>query len=231
MTPSRYKLHAALMGAACLVLAGCTPTDTPGALSLAEGASTSEPTPLLAARLARGQIVVSGPEGYCIDPTSLRSTAAGGFAAIASCNILSSGRGGPFVEPVLVTVTVSRATNGSPSLTDLASALQTDLLQERDLSGLRVGQMVSGGEAAFAGSDPKHWRGAFVLDSHLVGVALYAPVGSPLIGAQGAAFLNTVSSRIRARSATSRARSAEQSQSPVDPLETRLGRLFERGDL
>lgn len=186
---------------------------------------------LTTATLARGNVTVSGPDGYCIDPATLRSSTRGGFAAIASCHILSGGTESAIVEPVLVTVTVSPANNGEPSPAELADVLGTTLLQNRELSAILVGQMASGGEVAFSGSDPKHWRGAFVLGSHLVGVTLYAPQGSPLLGAQGAAFLNTVSSSIRANSKSEAPGSADQSQSPIDPLSQRLGRLFARRDL
>lgn len=229
MTRTRPFVGAALLGAALLI--GCDDSGTLNSLSLAAGGSDEPPPPVQTADLARGKIVVSGPDGYCIDARTLRNSASGGFAAIASCNILSGGTQGPFVEPVLVTVTVSRADNGAPALEDLAAALQTELLQTRELSAIDAGQMATGGQSAFAGSAARHWRGAFVLDRHLIGIALYAPEGSPLLGAQGAAFLNTVSSRLRANSASTSTGSAEQSQSGLDPLETRLARLFETRDL
>ncbi|MCR9110622.1 dihydroxy-acid dehydratase [Marivita sp. XM-24bin2] len=201
-------------------------------MSLLQNGASGLPTVISTAELARGDITVTGPDGYCIDQTTLRSSRSGGFAAMASCNIMSGGTEGAIVEPALVTVTVSAAPDTVPSPADLAAALQTDLLQSRELSALAVGQMATGGENAFAGSDAKHWRGAFVTGDYLVGVTLYAPQGSPLIGAQGAAFLNTVSSNIRAKSRSrSSSASAEQSQSQVDPLAARLGRLFARRDL
>ena len=200
-------------------------------MSLTDQSAQSRPAPLISADLARGRITVSGPDGYCIDPTTLRRTADGGFAAIASCNILSGGERGPVVEPALLTVAVSRATGATPTPADMAEALGTELLNRRDLSAVEVGQLASGGASAFAGSDPRHWRGAFVLGDHLVGVTLYAPEGSPLVGAQGAAFLNTVSSRIRARSEPAVLPSAEQSRSSVDPLAAELERLFAPRDL
>jgi len=188
----------ALLGA--VLLLGCNDTAPFGSMSLVDPSVQTGPAPLLSATLASGRITVSGPDGYCIDRTTLRRAASGGFAAIASCNILTGGQHGPQVEPGLVTVTVSRANGVAPSPSDLAGALGTELLNSRELSALSVGQMASGGASAFDGSDPRHWRGAFVLGDHLIGVTLYAPRNSPLTGAQGAAFLNTVSSRIRARS-------------------------------
>lgn len=130
-----------------------------------------------------------------------------------------------------MTVTVGPASGPAPSPEDLAEALGTTLLQDRALSALDLGQMATGGETAFAGSDPKHWRGAFVLGPHLIGVTLYAPTNSPLLGAQGAAFANTVSSAIRANARLDASARAEQPQSTADPLGLRLGRLFASNDL
>ena len=227
MTPSA-SLGVALASAA--LLAGCDATGAGNSFGFLATQESPGNLGLRSARLAGGAVVVSGPEGYCIDASTLRSTSAGGFAAIASCRILSNGSEGPIVEPALVTVTVSRATGDAPSPDALASALGTELLQNRRLSAVTTGQMATGGETAFEGSDPRHWRGAFVLGDRLVGLALYAPQGSPLVGAQGAAFLNTVSSRIRANSAPAEQR-AEQSQTTQDPVGTVLSRLFGEPDL
>lgn len=222
-------MYAALLGAAYLT--GCAETGASGRMSLLATDAAEAPELVTSTRLAGGAITVSGPDGYCIDPTTLRSTTLGGFAAIASCNIMSGGQDGPIVEPALMTVTVSPAAGAAPSPADLADALGATLLQDRELSALAVGQMASGGESAFDGSDPRHWRGAFVIGSHLIGVTLYAPQGSPMLGAQGAAFLNTVSSAIRATAVPDARASAEQSQPSTELLEARLDRLFESRDL
>ncbi|MCK0150299.1 dihydroxy-acid dehydratase [Marivita sp. S6314] len=222
------KICVALLGAT--LLAGCDASGNAGGLAFLETPDGTPAPVITSARLANGQVTVSGPEGYCVDASTLRRTPAGGFAAIASCNILSNGQSGPIVEPVLVTVTVGRAGTDAPGLEDLANALGTELTQTRELSAVNAGRMASGGQTAFQGSDPRHWRGTFILGNRVVGLALYAPQGSPFVGAQGAAFLNTVSSRIRASSQVAQ-RSAEQSQATTDPLAAQLGRLFGRRDL
>ncbi|MCI5110644.1 MAG: dihydroxy-acid dehydratase [Marivita sp.] len=229
MIGTRTTFYAALLGAAYLT--GCGPTGAFGSMSLLQGDAASEAPLVTSAELARGAITVSGPDGYCIDPATLRRTPSGGFAALASCHIMSGGQTGPIVEPALITVTVSPAPDEVPGPSDLAEVLGTTLLQDRELSALAVGLMATGGEAAFDGSDPRHWRGAFVIGPHLIGVTLYAPKDSPLVGAQGAAFVNTVSSTIRAKARTDTAARADQPQSSRDPLAERLGRLFARRDL
>jgi len=118
-----------------------------------------------------------------------------------------------------------------PTPQDLADALETTLTREADLDSVTAGQMATGGATAFDGSDDRHWRGAFALGNHMVALALYAPEGSPLIGAQGAAFLNTVSSRIRANSDNGGTPSLGQTETSQDPITLRLSRLFGGRDL
>ena len=105
------------MGA--VVLAGCGPVGTDGTLSFLQAAERSDSPALPGTTLAGGRISVSGPQGYCIDATTLRRTPTGGFAAIASCNILTGGAEGPIVEPVLLTVSVSPFPGTAPTLAEL----------------------------------------------------------------------------------------------------------------
>ena len=219
-----------LGGLAAFVLAGCDTTGTNNALSFL---ATGEEAPNLAlarTTVAGGDVTVLGPDGYCVDASTQRSTRTTGFATLASCNILSGGQSGPIVEPGIVTVTVQPAGDTAPTMAALAAAIGTELLAENEMSAVTVGQMATGGESAFDGSDARHWRGVFEMNGHIVGLALYAPKDSPLVGAQGAAFLNTVSSRIRANS-TAQDPSAEQSQNTEDPVATTLSRLFGNNDL
>ena len=60
-----------------------------------------------------------------------------------------------------------------------------------------IARLSDGGEAVLDGGDPRYWRGAFVQNGHLVGLALYAPDGSALTGRQGADMLRAVRDRIR----------------------------------
>lgn len=217
-------------GVAAFALAGCDTTGAGNALSFLDTGEGPQNLAVNRAAVAGGDVTILGPDGYCVDASTLRSNTTTGFAALASCNILSGGQTGPIVEPGLVTVTVQPAGDETPTMDALAAALGTELLSQKELSAVSVGQMATGGETAFDGSDTRHWRGVFVLHGYVVGLALYAPEGSPLVGNQGAAFLNTVSSRIRANS-TAPDRSAEQSQTTKDPVATTLSRLFGNRDL
>lgn len=193
-------LWSALFGAACL--AGCTETGAFADFSVFQRGGDAPVTAQTTTRLAGDAIKVSGPDGYCVDPDTRQSTANSGFAALASCRIITGGQIGPIVEPALVTVTVSPVSDPPPDVdptpNDLATALNTELLETQTLSALSLGKLATGGETAFLGSNPAHWRGAFVHGPYLIGVTLYAPTASPLLGPQGAAFVDVVAANIRA---------------------------------
>ncbi|MHA6346635.1 dihydroxy-acid dehydratase [Roseivivax sp. CAU 1761] len=200
-----------------LVLAGCatgpdgrarafldgftTPGSEGGASALAK--PDSDLPPIRRAALAGGEVVVAGPDGYCIDPVTLKGTAREGVVILASCRILSGGRTGPEVAPALITVTVG-AREPAPVLPDpptLAGIAGAPLASGETRGGFSLAQISEGGGRFFEGSDGRYWRGAFVLRSRLVALALYAPAGSPLAaGRRGAELLDQVQRAIRAAS-------------------------------
>ncbi len=189
------------------------------------------PTPLARIGLAGGEVVVAGPEGYCIDPTTRQTSPERGFAVVASCSILSGGRVGGDVRPMMLTVTVG-ARGGAldlPSPRELALFAGSDLIAGSSEDGLVMANLAEGGTRSLAGGDPRHWRGVFVQGDHLVGLALYAPRGSPLVGPDGGARLADMRGIIASLSpgGAGGAQAAPQKQAQNGFL----GRLFNRQDL
>ncbi|AUC53383.1 dihydroxy-acid dehydratase [Sagittula sp. P11] len=175
--------------AAALWLAAC---DMP-ATDLA-GASTGSKPPLEKVSLAGGSVVVDGPEGYCIDPETSRSRNGQGVAVIASCYILSGGKAGYNVPPVIVTVTVGPKDPGGavPDPAALAKAAGAPLLGAYEDDGLTLAHLGSGGDKMLSEGDQRYWRGAFLQGGHMVGLALYAPEGDAMAGRDGARMLGQV---------------------------------------
>lgn len=171
-----------------------------------DGAVTSsgggDAKPLAKVNLAGGDVVVSGPEGYCIDPETRRTGAARGFAALASCRILTGGEAGPWVEPVLMTVTAGPRGTGEalPAPEALAALIGAPLLEGETRDGLVLAHLGEGGAEMLAGGDPRHWRGVFLQNGRMVGLALYAPKDSPMSGTAGAGLLHRLKARIDAQS-------------------------------
>lgn len=197
---------------ACLVLQACQstlPTDNPaterpksGFLS-AIGApkAPARKTPLAKVSFAGGDVVVAGPEGYCLDPATIQNRPERGFALIASCNRLSGGKLGPYVAPVVVSVTIGPRGDGDlPTAEEIASSAGAPLLAARSEAGLILAQLGTGGDAMMATSDSRYWRGTFVQNGRLIGLALYAPKGTAEVGDAGAQMLAQVRGRIQSLS-------------------------------
>lgn len=228
-----------MCAAGALVLAGCLntlPQSTPdgadaearaGLAAFFAGAGGPRRAPLAKASLAGGDVVVAGPDGYCLDPDTKRAGPERGFAVIASCHILSGGRAGRPVAPVLVTVTVGPRgdTTDLPTPQVLAQAAGSELLDGDTRRSRVTAHLASGGDRMFEGSDPRYWRAAFLQGGRLVGLALYAPRGSALAGDRGEAMLGRVRDNI-ARLSPKAAGTARPK-----PAKGVLGRLFNRYDL
>lgn len=234
-----------LCAAGVLLVSGClggVPASNPDkaeteareglAAFFARGGSTGgrRAAPLARVNLAGGDVVVAGPDGYCIDPSTRRSAPERGFALIASCHILSGGKVGRPVVPMLVTVTVGPRGDGTdlPSPKAIAQAANAVLLDGKASPDQVTAHLASGGDDMFDGSDPRYWRAAFLQGNRMVGLALYAPRGSALAGEQGATMILRVKNRIAQSSRTNTPRTGTPTQKPTDGL---LGRLFNRQDL
>ena len=173
----------------------------PGSDSTSAAADDGRDRALRQATLAGGRLGVRGPRGYCVDPATLRRGLIGGFALIASCNSLSGGWASPDVEPVVMTVQVQPALNRRqpPSVAAMAAALAPlQALRTVEEDGLSLVHMASGGDAVLPRGDPKHWRGAMMINGHLVGLAVYAPRGSVFAGTRGQRLIRTLAQGLRA---------------------------------
>jgi hypothetical protein len=175
------------------LLAGCLATT---------GGPSGVPV-LSEAELADGAIVLKPPPGYCIDARSFSDRPGGGFALIGSCASLTGEASGVFVEPAIITISVSPAENGT--VTTDSSTFQTALGRGKVLrainrdDGLSLLQ-VEGGARVPPSADPRHWRGLTSVQGQVLGLALYAAADSPMIADQGMRMMVTLADAIRADS-------------------------------
>ncbi|MEQ9258294.1 MAG: hypothetical protein RIG84_04275 [Roseovarius sp.] len=189
--------------AALLPLAGCLGEES-GALGFLSG-GRSEPVArdvLRKVELYEGEVVVRGPPGYCIDRKTMRRRETGGFVLLASCEALSGVRGQE-VPPVVMTVSVLPGNGGTPhpGVEDVARSVSAGaVLGSVERSDMTLVHLDAGGDQILPGGDPRHWRGAMVLNGHLVGVALYAPLKSPMAGDKGRALLTDLARGLRRES-------------------------------
>lgn len=193
------------------------------------------------APMAGGKVVVAGPDGYCIDGKSLTDKTSGGFAMLASCASLTKGRIGGYVDPVIMTVTVLPRTLRSeqPDAATLAAG-NAQVLERINGDGLSLVHLAQGGKALSENSDSKYWRGAMVINGHVVGLAVYAPNNSALAGPGGRKLAMALAEQLRTLSpykdytpqATETIAATEAPPNNGDtanpPAKTGLKRLFPR---
>ncbi|WP_371227660.1 hypothetical protein [Roseovarius sp. 2305UL8-3] len=175
--------------ALALPLAACMGdgTEGGGGLFRSSDAGASGPPPFKQVSLFRGNVVVEGPRGYCIDRQSLRRGGDGGFVLIASCESLT-GTIGKGVAPAVITVSVlprnlSARPPSAAGLSALAAPAKT--LKQEDGDGIALVQLSQGGNALLADGDPRYWRGGMLINGHVVGLAVYGPKGSSLANNEG----------------------------------------------
>jgi hypothetical protein len=161
--------------------------------------STSSTATHSQASFAKGNVTLVAPRGYCIDSTTLRQNASGGFALLPRCNFLQGSSWFGRNKAAVITATIGKTNEAAaPSTADLARTAEGAKLLYYDDKGLLPlvrlqwqGHSVTGSSGASA----DHWRGAFVLNDHLVVLALYAPEGSELLGRPGADLLTEMTRR------------------------------------
>ncbi|MEP2715892.1 hypothetical protein, partial [Pseudophaeobacter sp.] len=191
-------------------LSACSPASKTGfAFAAASGAfdETASRSTKTQARFAQGAVTLVAPAGHCIDTTMLRHDPDGGFVLLPRCNLLQGGSLFGRNRAAVITATIGPAGDTTAlSATDLAQSAEGAKLLYYDDKGLLPlvrlqwpGHSAMGG--AGKGASAEHWRGAFVLNNHLVLLALYAPEGSVLLGPSGAEILTEMTRRSLAASA------------------------------
>ena len=220
--PIGLPLGGSLLFASLLALSGCG-QERGASFSFAiasEGPSaTKGATPSRQIRFADGGVVLVAPSGHCVDPERLRQEADGGFALMPRCNLM---RGASWIgknRAALITATVGKAAGDqAPQSGEIARTAQgARLLHYEDKEPLSLVRLHWPGHGAMGsshapGASPIHWRGAFVLEGHLVVLALYAPEGSPLLDESGADLLRRMV--YESRAATAAAHSQPQVLAP-----------------
>ncbi|MBE0412008.1 dihydroxy-acid dehydratase [Yoonia sp.] len=175
-----------------------------GLALLAVTACLSAP-PVQSIALLGGEIVVTPPAGYCVDPSAGR--AADGFAVIAACASLSEEGALPSVIGV-ATVQVGPPNSGiaygeESGLRDLlvsdAGAKLLSATGNGDTITV-VGSQVSGrvvsvhfndiGPPPLTGLQSEEWRAFLNMNGRLVTVAVRGPESAPLTDGTGAWLLN-----------------------------------------
>ncbi|SPF81227.1 dihydroxy-acid dehydratase [Pseudoprimorskyibacter insulae] len=191
----------------CGAVSACTLSTPPDDASapgkgFAAAQSKTQGVALTKAKLARGKIIVAGPDGYCIDKASLATGGTRSFALIASCRGIIGNDGIDSTDPAIVTVSIATNRKGEtpPTPEELASAVKAPLIAGEIRDGVSLAHLGLYGDAVLAGGDQAHWRAAMSHNGYMIGIALYTPEHGSLSGNRGATIVATVANQIRAMS-------------------------------
>ena len=169
-------------------MAGCAQIKNAEFLS----GTTPKPSNALAVvSMADGAVALTPPPDYCIDKSSLKPR----FALMARCDVLGA-ESDTDASLALITVTLVPLDVGAevPNSADLAAAIEPDtILQTSDTDGLALVQTKSA--TGLEGVSERHWRGVFVVNGILVGLALYGPPGGQANGNAGGPILSALAKR------------------------------------
>ncbi len=150
-----------------------------------------------------GDVVVAGPTGYCVDPKSVQRRATSGFVLLASCGHLSGAPSGRVPAAVITVSILPRdARAQAPTAAQLAGPWRNaGVAQQADQGGVAMIQVARGGDSLLPQGDPRHWRGAMLINGHLIGLAVYGEAGAQVSGEAGKALLAGAARAMRSASA------------------------------
>ncbi|MEW2914062.1 hypothetical protein [Leisingera sp. JC11] len=208
---------AAAVVLAALALAGCSPAPR----SMPFAARTASQAPQAGVQVMSfggGDVLLAAPGAYCFDRRSSQPEKDGGFALLAHCSRMGRQNWFGARKSAVLTASIgpAKASVAAPQAADIAAMFpDARVLETREDQLLPLVKLEFPGAVADSAS-PVHWRGAFVLDRHLVALALYAPEGSRALGSHGAALLNEMTHRTLEAS-TLPALDAAESAAPAAP--------------
>ncbi|MCZ4352571.1 hypothetical protein O4H61_08600 [Roseovarius aestuarii] len=206
-----------------LPLAGCFAPGGDGRMSLLQTPSGKPSDALRRVSLYHGEVIATGPDGYCVDPKSVRRQGGSSFVLLASCGHLSETAASDVPTAVITVSVLPRDTRAKqPSAAQMAAALKDSGVDAQiDGDGLSMVHVTRGGDRVVPGSDPRHWRATMMINGHMVGLAVYASPQGPATGRAGRDVLIAVAEAMLEASPLKRPKGAPA----VDP--TPLGGVSE----
>lgn len=139
-----------------------------------------------AAALKDGAFRVTGPAGYCVDPSSI-SDETPATAVLASCVALANSvYAGQPVDPAVIVVSLSDAARPLAGLDDSArqglvqslAGSNASIVSAEVSGGVLMAQLTDAGLPARAGLAPSHARAVFDQSGRVVSVAAYGIAGN-----------------------------------------------------
>ena len=183
-----------LAALAMLTLSACE-----GGQGFSFGGSTGAPDkPLRQTALAGGAVQVVPPQGYCIDPKSLKRR----FALMARCDALGLPDVVTAAPRGILTLALIEAEAEAPLPTPQQVAEATGLSQLQEAGSIKGATIfVAQGPVPAEGISPRHWRGMARIGGHVASVTLYGAPQSRAISEEGRALVADLIRQSRSKSA------------------------------
>ena len=183
-----------LAALAMLTLSACE-----GGQGFSFGGSTGVPDkPLRQTALAGGAVQVVPPQGYCIDPKSLKRR----FALMARCDALGLPDVVTAAPRGILTLALIEAEAEAPLPTPQQVAEATGLSQLQEAGSIKGATIfVAQGPVPAEGMSPRHWRGMARIGGHVASVTLYGAPQSRAISEEGRALVADLIQQSRSKSA------------------------------
>ncbi|MGY3438622.1 MULTISPECIES: hypothetical protein [unclassified Marinovum] len=159
--------------------------------------------PVTRAQLAKGDVVIDAPDGWCVEQQSLRDRGQRGFALLVGCRAVTAGESGARVPFGAATVSVSSwRAPGELSAPEVLRAVVGvgSVLSQETRDGVALVQLRQTALPTEDGLGDPHWRGVFVHRGRTVLLAAFGPPGGEISQQGGAALLAALAEGIRSNS-------------------------------
>lgn len=198
-----------LAGLALLALAGCAELD---GLGLAGGPVPPEAT----VTVSRSAVTISGPRGFCVDPSATKDRDGQAFVLLGNCAAIT--RSGAAPQPrirALLTAAVReteaievaeqaplleaflRSDNGRAMLSRESDPATVDILESFQQGDVLYVHARDNSAGYAPGMSSDHWRAIFDLDGRVVSVAVLGFEANPLSRAEGLRAVREFAARIQ----------------------------------
>lgn len=211
----KYTLRAGLV--ALLVLGGCDELTLGGGKS--EVAAPAEAPEQVS--VSSKEVTITGPHGFCIDPTQTKDRARSAFVLLGSCAAISNLAFRPEPEvPAILMVTVSGKTDVAPIATStnaLSRFFESDagraaLSRDGKAKTVEVIETLGRGSVFYihardsstgtlAGAGDEYWRALFNVKGRIVSASVVGLEEFPISTSEGFETLGTFTDRIRSANA------------------------------
>ncbi|WP_196222798.1 hypothetical protein [Pseudooceanicola algae] len=181
------------------LLAGCAEAPQgDDSLGFVSSGQKSGGSGVAAVGLVGGNVVVKGPRGYCVERDSIRNGDGSAFAMLARCDLLS-GLSSSRAALGVLTVTIAPFEGADlPDVQELARDFGSgSVIEVAQRSDVRMLHLASGGDRLVEAADPRQWRGAFLINGHVVSMAAYGPQQGSVAGRGGLKLMLDLAEAIR----------------------------------